>query len=137
MPTTTNPETVPCISVALVDDNAGLRESLAVLLDGTPGFKCVGAAASAEAALATLPGLLPAVVLMDIHLPKMSGINCVQQLKSKLPNTKILMLTIFADGDHIFQALIAGANGYLSKRTAPAELLKAIQEAHQGGAPMS
>jgi len=125
------------ISVALVEDNAGLRESLGVLLEGTPGFRCAGACGSAEAALKTLPALAPDVVLMDIHLPKMSGIACVRELKEKLPSAKILMLTVFADGEHIFQALMAGAGGYLSKRTAPADLLKAIEEAHRGGAPMS
>lgn len=128
---------MPAISVALVEDNAGLRESLAVLLNGTPGFRCVAAVGSAEAALATLPAKNPAVVLMDIHLPNASGIQCVRQLKRRLPDARVLMLTVFADSDHIFQALTAGANGYLSKRTAPAEILKSIQEAHDGGAPMS
>ena len=139
MPSTIITRTPPddAIRVALVEDNAGLRESLAVLLTGTPGFKCVGGFGSAEAAIETLPKLSPDVVLMDIHLPEASGIECVRQLRVKLPNTKILMLTIFSDGDHIFQALRAGANGYLSKRTAPADLLKAIQDVHQGGAPMS
>jgi DNA-binding NarL/FixJ family response regulator len=125
------------ISVALVEDNAGLRESLVALLDGTPGFKCAGACGSAEAAIASIPSLMPDVVLMDIHLPKMSGIDCVRQLKHKLPDTKILMLTVFSDGDHIFQALMAGASGYLSKRTVPADLLHAIAEVCRGGAPMS
>jgi DNA-binding NarL/FixJ family response regulator len=125
------------ISVALVEDNAGLRESLVALLDGTLGFKCAGAFGSAEAALATIPSLGPDVVLMDIHFPKMSGIDCVRQLKDKLPHTKILMLTIFSDGEHIFQALMAGASGYLSKGTVPAELLNAIAEVCRGGAPMS
>ncbi|MFO1499892.1 MAG: response regulator transcription factor [Verrucomicrobiota bacterium] len=125
------------IRVALVEDNAGLRESLAVLLNGTPGFVCAGSIASAEAALARVPELSPDVVLMDIHLPKISGIDCVRSLREKLPQTKILMLTVFADGEHIFQALMSGANGYLSKRTPPAELLKAVEEVHRGGAPMS
>jgi DNA-binding NarL/FixJ family response regulator len=125
------------VSVALVEDNSGLRESLSVLLSGTPGFKCVGAFCSAEAALEALPDLKPDVVLMDIHLPNMSGIVCVRRLKDQVPEIRILMLTVFADGDHIFQALMAGASGYLSKRTAPAELLKAIREVRDGGAPMS
>ena len=124
------------ITVALVEDNKGLRESLAVLLNGTPGFRCVGFFHSAEAALKEIPSLKPKVVLMDIHLPKMSGVACVRELAS-LPETRILMLTVFADGDHIFDALKAGASGYLSKRTAPADLLKAIQEVAGGGAPMS
>jgi len=125
------------ISVALVEDNAGLRETLAVLLNGTSGFTCAGAFASAEAALASVPSLAPDVVLMDIHLPKMSGIDCVRGLKDALPDTKIVMLTVFSDGEHIFQALMAGASGYLSKRTAPADLLNAIAEVRRGGAPMS
>ena len=74
---------------------------------------------------------------MDIHLPRMSGIECVRQLKEKLPDARILMLTVFADREHIFQALLAGASGYVSKRTAPADLLKAIEEVRGGGAPMS
>lgn len=130
-------EPAEAIAVALVEDNSGLRESLAVLLDGTPGFKCVGGFGSAEEAIKALPKLCPDVVLMDIHLPEASGIECVRQLRGRLPDTRVLMLTIFADGDHIFQALRAGASGYLSKRTAPADLLKAIQDVHQGGAPMS
>jgi DNA-binding NarL/FixJ family response regulator len=121
----------------LIEDNAGLRESLAVLLSGTPGFRCAGAFATAESALEGIASLAPDVVLMDIHLPKMSGIACVRPLRERLPNAKILMLTIFADGEHIFQALMAGASGYLSKRTAPAEILKAIEEIRRGGAPMS
>jgi DNA-binding NarL/FixJ family response regulator len=125
------------VSVALVEDNAGLRESLAVLLSGTPGFRCVGAFPSAEAALAALPMLKPDVTLMDIHLPNMSGIVCVKHLRDKLPKTKIVMLTVFADGEHIFEALMAGANGYLSKKTAPVELLKAVEDVYRGGAPMS
>lgn len=125
------------ISVALVEDNSGLRESLAVLLAGTPGFRCSGSFNSAEAALEGLPKLAPDVVLMDIHLPNLSGCDCVKLLRERLPKTKILMLTVFAEGQYIFQALRAGANGYLSKKTPPADLLKAIAEVYHGGAPMS
>ena len=125
------------ISVALVEDNDGLRESLVVLLNGTAGFRCVGAFRSAEAALKNIPGLRPDVVLMDIHLQKMTGVACVRQLKEASPTTRILMLTVFVDKEHIFEALKAGATGYLSKRTAPADLLKAIEEVQRGGAPMS
>src|SRR5579859_103670 len=139
MPSVDDVKTRPAeaIRVALVEDSVGVRESLGVLLDGTPGFKCIGGFGSAEAAIEALPKLCPDVVLMDIHLPEASGIECVRQLRGKLQSTKILMLTIFVDGDHIFHALRAGASGYLSKRTAPADLLKAIQDVHQGGAPMS
>jgi DNA-binding NarL/FixJ family response regulator len=125
------------IEIALVEDNAGFRESLSALINSTPGFRCTGAFASAEEGLKQIPPLAPDVVLMDIHLPRMSGIECARQLKGKLPNTRILMLTVFADHDHIFQALLAGASGYISKRTAPADLLKAIEEVGGGGAPMS
>jgi DNA-binding NarL/FixJ family response regulator len=125
------------VSVALVEDNAGLRESLVILLNGTSGFQCVGAFATAEEALEGIPPLRPDVVLMDIHLPKTSGISCVKALRERLPQTKILMLTVFADTEHIFEALMAGANGYLSKRTAPDELLKAVRDVQTGGAPMS
>lgn len=125
------------IRVALVEDNAGFRESLCTLIHTTAGFRCVGAFASAEQGLKEIPRLAPDVVLMDIHLPRMSGIECVRQLKEKLPDTRIVMLTVFADREHIFQALLAGASGYLSKRTAPADLLNAIKEVRGGGAPMS
>jgi DNA-binding NarL/FixJ family response regulator len=137
MPCATQPRNEHAINVALVEDSTGLRESLAVLLEGTPGFRFAGAFATAETALKDLPALAPDVVLMDIHLPRMSGIGCVRQLKEALPQTRIVMLTVFTDREHIFEALLAGANGYLSKRTPPADLLKAIEEVHRGGAPMS
>jgi DNA-binding NarL/FixJ family response regulator len=129
--------TSAAVSVALVEDNDGLRESLSVLLDSTPGFRCVGAFRSGEAALRGLPAAAPDVVLMDINLPRMSGVACVRQLTDLMPAVRILMLTVFAEREHIFDALKAGAHGYLSKRTAPAELLKAILEVRSGGAPMS
>jgi DNA-binding NarL/FixJ family response regulator len=125
------------ISVAVVEDNPSLRESLEVLLNGTPGFRSAGSFGSAEEALRDLPALRPAVVLMDIHLPKMNGLDCVLQLRDLLPESRIIMLTVFADPDHIFQALKSGANGYLSKRTSPADILKGIAEVHNGGAPLS
>lgn len=125
------------IAVALVEDNDGLRDSLSVLLNGTPGFKCSGSYRTAELALKAIPSVQPDVVLMDIHLPKTSGVACVRELKATLPQLRILMLTVFADQEHIFDALKAGASGYLSKRTAPGDLLKAIQEVHVGGSPMS
>jgi DNA-binding NarL/FixJ family response regulator len=132
-----NQSTAAPISVALVEDSAGLREALCVLLNGTPGFRCAGAFASAETGLKGIPRLSPDVVLMDIHLPQMSGIACVRQLRDLLPDARIVMLTVFADREHIFEALKAGASGYLSKRTPPADLLQAIEEVHRGGAPMS
>ncbi len=125
------------IKVALIEDWAGLRDSIQVLLSGTPGFRCVGAFGSAEEAIREVPRVSPDVILMDINLPKMSGIGCVRQLKEALPGSRIVMLTVFSDREHIFEALLAGASGYLSKRIPPADLLKAIEDVHRGGAPMS
>ncbi|MBK9140096.1 MAG: response regulator transcription factor [Verrucomicrobia bacterium] len=125
------------IQVALVEDDRRLRESLAILLGGAPGLRLVGAFADAEQALATLPGLRPNVVLLDINLPGLSGVEAVDRLRILLPDTAVLMLTVYEDADQIFRALRNGARGYLLKRTAPARLLEAITEAHEGGAPMS
>lgn len=125
------------ISVAIVEDRDGLRESLAVLINGTPGFRCVGSFPSAEVALRDMQKVAPEVVLMDIDLPKMSGVECVRRLKELGSTARILMLTIFNDGEHIFEALKAGANGYLSKSTPPAEILRSIEEIHKGNAPTS
>jgi DNA-binding NarL/FixJ family response regulator len=141
MTSVSQPEIAPLrktpISVALVEDDLGLRDSLGILLNGTPGFRCVGAYGSAGEALEKIISSPPDVVLMDIQLPDMSGIACVRQLKNALPRSRILMLTNFAQRDNIFQALRAGASGYLSKRTTPAELLKALETVQAGGAPMS
>ncbi len=133
----TNSTAATGISVAIVEDRDGLRESLAVLINGTPGFRCVGSFPSAEVALRDIPKVVPDVVLMDIDLPKMSGVDCVRRLKELGSSARILMLTIFNDGEHIFEALKAGANGYLSKSTPPAEILQAIEDIHKGNAPMS
>ena len=125
------------IKVALVEDSPEEREALFYLLRGSPGFACVGAFSTGEEALETLPALAPDVVLMDIHLPGISGIECIRRLKSTLPATRVMMLTVFEDHDRIFESLRAGASGYLLKKTPPARLLEAVQELHQGGAPMS
>ncbi len=125
------------IKVAIVDDEADLRENIAGFVDASRGFRCVSAYASAEEALVRLPQDQPDVVLMDINLGGMSGIECVRQLKPCLPATQIVMLTVFDDTEKIFSALAAGASGYLLKRLAPAKLLEAIREVHQGGSPMS
>ena len=121
----------------MVEDDDDVRKSLAVLLNGTAGFECVSTHRSAEDALAVIPGHRPDVVLMDIHLPGQSGIECVRQLKARLPATHFLMLTMYEDSKLIFQSLGAGASGYLLKRTPPAKLMEAIQEMQAGGAPMS
>ena len=131
------PSSESTIRVALVEDEREEREGLAYLLNRTVGFACVAACASAEEALTIIPACHPEVVLMDIHLPGMSGIDCVRELKARLPNAQVMMLTVFEDYTRIFQALRAGASGYLLKKTPPAKLLEAIQELHAGGAPMS
>jgi DNA-binding NarL/FixJ family response regulator len=125
------------IAVSIVEDDAGLRESICRFIQGTPGFKCLGAYASAEEALASVPAHPPAVMLMDINLPKMNGIECVKHLKEKLPSLQIIMLTVYENSDRIFEALAAGACGYLVKNTPPQKLLEAIEEIAKGGSPMS
>ncbi|HKQ38939.1 MAG TPA: response regulator transcription factor [Verrucomicrobiae bacterium] len=125
------------INVAVVEDDDDVRESLSKLIEGTEGFSCTGAYRSAEIAIKGILEAPPNVVVMDINLPRASGIECVQQLRTHCPNVNVLMLTIYDDGDNIFRALEAGANGYLLKRTPPGEILKAIEEVNAGGAPMT
>lgn len=124
-------------TVAIVEDDAGIRDNLVALLNGSPGYRCVGACGSAEESLAQIPHWRPDVVLMDINLPKMSGIECVARLKARLPELLVLMLTVYEDGDSIFRALKAGASGYLIKRVATDKLLEAIDDVCTGGSPMS
>jgi DNA-binding NarL/FixJ family response regulator len=125
------------VRVGLVEDDPRIRQGLAVLIGASPGFECIGDFPNGEEALAALPTLAPDVVLMDINLPGMSGIECIRQLKKRLPTTQLVMLTVFEDHERIFQSLSAGASGYLLKSTPPARLLEAVLEVHQGGAPMS
>ena len=125
------------MTVAIVEDDDRVRNSLSMLIHGTPGFSCLGAYADAETALRDIPAAAPKVVLMDINLPKISGIECVQRLKSSCPDLNILMLTVHEDDETIFEALEAGANGYLLKRTPSAEILQAIADVRNGAAPMS
>lgn len=125
------------IKVSIVEDNAPVRESLAAILDGTPGFQCASASRDAEEALKNIPAQRPDVVLMDINLPGKSGIECVRELKQRLPETQIIMLTIEEDSQRVFESLEAGASGYLVKNLAPAKILEAIEEVHRGGSPMS
>lgn len=124
------------IRVAVVEDREDERHHIAQLLRTSPGFACVAACASGEEALATLSPDCD-VVLMDIQMGGMSGIECVKALKTQCPGTEIMMLTVVEDYERIFQALAAGATGYLLKTTSPPKLLEAIQELHAGGAPMS
>ena len=125
------------ISVSIVDDEAGLRQSIAEFVNAAPGFKCIGAYASAEAAVRAVPKEHPDVVLMDINLPGTSGIECVEKLKSVTPAMQIVMFTVYEDAAQIFRALAAGASGYLLKRSPPDKLLQAIRDVHAGGSPMS
>ncbi len=120
-----------------MDDEADLRENISGYVSAAKGFRCVSVHSSAEEALTQLPKEKPDVVLMDINLGGMDGIECVRQLKPQVPESQIVMLTVFEDTDKIFSALAAGASGYLLKRLAPEKLLEAIREVHEGGSPMS
>ena len=125
------------ITVAIVEDNNEIREAMRTLINGSNGYTCLNAYPSATEAMDELPKLNPAVVLMDIHLPGISGIEAVAILKDKMPATHFMMVTVFDDDENIFNALKAGATGYILKRTSPAQLLNLILEMHQGGSPMS
>jgi DNA-binding NarL/FixJ family response regulator len=125
------------IKVSIVDDDEGIRASLATLIRRAPALRLAGDYPDAETALKEIPTHLPDVVLMDINLPGIKGVECVRQLKTVLPNVQFLMLTVYEDSDSLFNSLKAGASGYLLKRTASARLIEAIQDVHAGGSPMS
>jgi DNA-binding NarL/FixJ family response regulator len=125
------------IKVALVEDDPNLRANLTAMLNGSSGFKCQAAYPDGFAALSGIPANRPDVVLMDINLPGMLGTECVRQLKDLTPNLPVLMLTVYEDSELIFKSLMAGATGYLLKRTPREKLLEAIREVDAGGAPMS
>jgi DNA-binding NarL/FixJ family response regulator len=125
------------IKVAIVEDNEKIRKGLAALIDGSEGYQCTAEYESAEEALRRLPSYRPDVVLMDIQLPKMSGIECLAKLKENHPDMQVMMLTGYEDDEKVFRSLSAGATGYILKSTPPAELLEAIRELHEGGSPMS
>jgi DNA-binding NarL/FixJ family response regulator len=135
-PTARDQKKMP-IRVSIVEDNARVRGGLEKLVQVSPGFECVSVHPSAEAALAELPPAKPDVVLMDINLPGMNGVECVRQLKRVMPATQVMMLTVYENTELIFQALSAGATGYLLKQTPPADLLAAVRDVHGGGSPMS
>ncbi len=125
------------INVAIVEDLEEIREALRVLINGSQGFSCTHVFADAEEATRQLPLLEPDVALVDIHLPGRSGTECVRELKPQMPSTQFMMCTVYDDDDNIFDALQAGATGYLLKRTSPAQILEAIRELQAGGSPMS
>jgi DNA-binding NarL/FixJ family response regulator len=125
------------ITVSLVEDDPGVRANLAKMINGTPGYQCQAAYADGMTALKGIPINRPDVVLMDINMPGMLGTECVRQLKAVAPEVPVLMLTVYDDSEQIFKSLMAGATGYLLKRTSKDKLLEAIREVTSGGAPMS
>lgn len=126
------------ISVCIVDDNRDLRNALEEIISMSDGYRCIATIGTAEEAIREIPFLKPDVVLMDINLGTTeSGIDCVRILKQKIPSTNFMMCTVYEEDEKIFEALSAGASGYILKKTAPARLLESIRELYQGGAPMS
>lgn len=124
-------------TIALVEDDPSLREILSEILNASPEWELTGDFPDAESALLGLPENSPSVVLMDIQLPGMSGIECVAQLKEKCPEIQVMMVTVYDNNDRIFEALAAGANGYLLKRDVPDKLIESLDELLEGGSPMS
>jgi len=125
------------IKVSIIEDSRGTRESLKELLGRAQGLRCAGAYATAEEALKAIPIDQPDVVLVDINLPGMSGVECVARLKRTMPKLQLLILTTYEESDLIFDSLRAGANGYLLKNMRPAEIIQAVEQVHAGGSPMS
>ena len=124
------------LPVSIVEDDASVRKLLAEWMDQATGFHCLGQYTKAETALAQLPIAKPAIVLMDINLPDLTGIECVRRLKPAMPETHFVMLTVYEDSDHIFDALAAGAIGYLVKQTPCDQLIKSLKQVCSGGSPM-
>lgn len=125
------------IKVGIIEDDKDIRSGLEMLIKGSPGFECVGTFGDYDAAVKNIPKLNPDVVLTDINLPGKNGIECVSDLKKRLPGTQFIMLTMYDNNELVFEALKKGATGYLLKRTPPAILLESIKEVHKGGSPMS
>lgn len=125
------------IRVAIFEDNRSLREGLAAMIGGTPGFECVGAFPNCNNLLKNVSQAKPDVILMDIEMPGINGIEAVALIKEEFPDLKVLMETIFDDDEKIFSSICAGAEGYILKHTSPAEILEAIEEIHEGGSPMT
>jgi len=128
---------MPSIKVSIVEDDERIRDSLAGVLDATAEFRCLKTYPTGEDALKCISSEKPDILLMDIQLPKMSGIECVARIKEQLPDLPVVMLTVFEDSEKVFKALEAGACGYLVKRTPASDLLGALQQVHGGGAPMT
>ena len=125
------------IKIVIVEDNDAIRSSLALLISGSPGFKCIGTFKSSEETIEKIKSLEVDVVLMDINLPDMNGIECTRKLKEINPKLLIIMQTVYENSEMIFESLKAGASGYLLKRTKPVKILEAIEEVYNGGSPMS
>ena len=125
------------ITVAVVDDKRDIREGLRIVLDTTEGFKCLNVFGSGRKAIEGITKLRPDVVIMDVEMPDMSGIECVRELKKRLPELGVIMFSVHADQESVLQSLKAGAYGYLTKNTFPSKVLSAIREVIEGGAPMS
>ena len=131
------PATGGQVAVAVVEDNPGLRRTLMRLINHETGMRCVGAWHDGKCALIEMPAFKPDVVLMDINMPGMSGIECTARFKLICPNTQVVMVTVYEDAESVFRALQAGACGYLLKRSAPEKIIEAIREARDGGSPMT
>lgn len=125
------------LKVVVVEDNNSIREGLKILIDGTEGYSCVDSFADCETMLKKIVKLNPDVLLMDLGLPGMNGVEGIKRVKAFLPELTILVLTVYEENDLVFDALCAGASGYLVKKTPPSKLLEAIKEAYEGGSPMS
>ena len=125
------------IKVSIIEDDDWIRDNLSTQIRQTQGFSCVGSYRSGEEALTMIPKAIPDVVLMDINLGRMSGIECVRKLKNMIPTTHVLMLTVYEDSDKIFDSLLAGASGYLLKRTPQSEIIEAIRDVSNGNSPMT
>ena len=125
------------IKVSIIEDDDWIRENLASQIKRADGFAFTSSYPDGEAALSRIAKDAPDVVLMDINLPKMNGIECVRKVKALMPSVQILMLTVYEDSDKIFDSLLAGASGYLLKRTPQAEIIEAIADVHRGNSPMS
>jgi DNA-binding NarL/FixJ family response regulator len=125
------------VRVVVVEDESWMRDNLVQGINRGPGLRCVKSYRTAEDALQGIPADLPDVVLMDINLPGMDGVECIRRLRGILPDVRVLMLTVYEESDKIFNSLLAGASGYLLKRTGTADLLEAIRQVSEGGSPMS
>ena len=125
------------ISVSIVEDIDEIRNAMSILINGSPGYECTHVYADAEEAIKYLASADVDIVLMDIGLPGMDGIECMKSLRPRMPKTQFMMCTVYDDDDHIFNALKSGASGYILKRTSPAQILEAIRDLYEGGSPMS